>query len=111
MIDIGEYNRQIRIERPITEKQPSGQEKIIGRTLVAEPWAKVRVLNGKEYITSGAEIASTAASFRIRWRSDITTDMCVVYAGTVYDIEAVLPDMAGRAHVDLACTVGKRKTP
>ena len=104
----GTLNRRIRLERPMTEKKPSGQVVTTGWELVAAVWANARVLNGKEFITSGTEVASTAVSFRIRWRTDVTTEMRVVYASVAYDINAVLPDLAGRKFVDLACTAGER---
>lgn len=43
---------------------------------------------------------------RIRWRTDVTAAMRVLYDGGIFNIEAVLPDYAGRRYVDLACSVG-----
>lgn len=102
-------NRRVRIERPALDKKPSGQVVPAGWELVAEVWANIRVSNGKEQIESGIETASTTASFRIRWREGLTTEMRLVHAGVVYHITAVLPDLAGREHVDLVATSGQRK--
>jgi hypothetical protein len=35
--------------------------------------------------------------------------MRLTYAGIAYEIEAVLPDLAGHEYVDLVATAGKRK--
>lgn len=105
----GNLNRRIRIERPVAARSPSGQVKVMGWEPVASVWAHIRVTNGKEYIVSGAEISELKVSFRIRWRSDVTTEMRLSYAGMVYEIEAVLPDLARREHVDLVAVAGKRK--
>lgn len=65
-------------------------------------WANVKHLSGSESIKADADVSVVKASVRIRWRVGITAGMRVVYAGTVYDIEAVLPG-ATRQHIDLAC--------
>lgn len=109
MLRAGTLNRRVRIERPVIETLPSGKPVSRGWELVAEVWANIRVASGKEHIAGGAELASTSASFRIRWRTGLTTDMRLVHAGVVYDITAVLPDLAGREHVDLVATTGERK--
>lgn len=67
--------------------------------------ADIRTLNGLESIKADAEQAVTKASIRIRWRTDVTTAHRVLRGATVYAIKAVLPDEAGRKHVDLQVEV------
>lgn len=64
-------------------------------------WANVRHLSGTESIKAGADVSVVRASFRIRWRTDITAGMRVMVGAAVYDIEAVLPGQR-REYVDLA---------
>ena len=45
------------------------------------------------------------ASIRIRFRSDITAGMRVLIGLAVYQIEAVMPDLARREFVDLVAKV------
>jgi SPP1 family predicted phage head-tail adaptor len=74
---------------------------------VAKPWAWIRVLNGREFATSGSDASQATSSIRIRYRSDITAAMRVVSPkGVIYDIVAVLPDEDCNEYVDLACTTG-----
>jgi SPP1 family predicted phage head-tail adaptor len=44
-------------------------------------------------------------SIRTRYRTDITGAMRVVSQGVTYKINAVLPDLVERKHVDLVCEV------
>lgn len=72
---------------------------------VAQVWANIRFGSGSEAIRSGQSVSEAKCSIRIRWRTGITSDMRVVSSGTNYEIQAVLPDMQGREHVDLVCKV------
>lgn len=65
-------------------------------------WANVYHQSGSEAIKADAAVSTVRASIRIRWREGINAGMRAVYAGSVYDIEAVLPG-AGRQYVDLVC--------
>lgn len=67
--------------------------------------ADIRTLGGLESIKADAQAATTKASIRIRWRTDVTTAHRVLRGATVYAIKAVLPDEAGRKHVDLQVEV------
>jgi len=72
---------------------------------VATVWAHIRHLSGVESIKAGADVSVSKASIRIRYRSDITPAMRVLFGSTVYQINAVLPDAAGREYVDLLSEV------
>lgn len=65
-------------------------------------WADVRHPSGLEMVKADATTSVVKASIRIRWRSDVTAGMRVLFDGRVYNILAVLPD-ARRVYVDLPC--------
>lgn len=69
----------------------------------ATVWANVKHLSGSEAIKADVETSTVRASIRLLYRTDITAGMRVLIGTAVYDIEAVLPDMAQRKHVDLVC--------
>lgn len=73
-------------------------------------WARVEHLSGLATIKAGAGISVVRASMRIRWRTDLTADMRVLFAGKVYEIDAIQPG-ATREHVDLVCTLIQGKQP
>ena len=69
-------------------------------TDVATVWASIRHQSGVSAIKSGMDTSSVKASIRILRRSGISAGMRAVHDGTVYDIEAVLPDEYN-IHLDL----------
>ena len=71
---------------------------------VAKVWANVRHQSGAESIKAGADVSIVRASIRLRWREGLNAGMRVLYAGAVYDIEAVLPG-GGRQYIDLVCRI------
>lgn len=64
-------------------------------------WANVRHLSGSETIRSDAETSTVKASIRLRYRDDLDAGMRALVGGKAYGIEAVLPDLVSREHVDL----------
>ena len=72
---------------------------------VAMLWGNVRHLSGSEAIKADAVTSTVRASIRIRWRTGIDAGMRVKVGAAVYEIKAVLPEMARREHVDLVCEV------
>lgn len=102
----GLLNRKITIQALGSGVDAIGQP-IESWSTFAQPWANIRFLNGVESVKGDAEVSVSKASIRIRYRQDITEAMRVVYNGITYQIKAVLPDEAGRDHVDLSCEVVK----
>ncbi|WP_287917121.1 phage head closure protein [Comamonas sp.] len=100
----GELRDAIHIQRKTGGKSgygapmPEAWESITAKAI----WANVKHLSGSESIKADADVSVVKASVRIRWRVGITAGMRILHAGTVYDIEAVLPG-ATRQHIDLAC--------
>lgn len=72
---------------------------------IATVWAHIRVMSGLEAIKAGAVTSTLKASIRIRYRTGIDAGMRVVHSGVVYQVLAVLPDVAGREFIDLVAEV------
>lgn len=102
-MQVGQLSSQVQLQSPPaaqdTVGDPSG-----AWTVVATVWADIKHLSGLESLKSGADTSVVKASIRIRWRSDVTAAMRVVWGSTTYGINAVLPD-AHRRWVDLVCEV------
>lgn len=100
-----------RLNRRITVQQPGSTQDAVGQPVAtwadfATLWADIKTAGGLETIKAGADTSVVKASIRVRWRTDLTAAMrCLADDGTVYEIKAVLPDVAGRRHVDLVCEV------
>ncbi len=108
-LDAGSLNRRITIQK-LGQMHDEWGSPIPGAenwVEVAKPWASIKNLSGLGVIKADAQVSVVKTSIRIRYRTDITAGMRVLHGTTVYDIKAVLPDDAGREHVDLVCEVVK----
>ncbi|MDR6447481.1 SPP1 family predicted phage head-tail adaptor [Paraburkholderia terricola] len=101
----GDLNRRVRIEQRGQGQDDLGQP-IDAWAEVATVWCNVRMLTGKETLTSGTDVGTASASIRIRYRTDIANGMRAVVDNVIFNIGAPLPDLAGREYVDLPCTTG-----
>ncbi len=77
-------------------------------------WANFKTITGSafsnsEFVSGDIEVDRVTTSIRVRWRTDLRSDMRVVYNGKVYDIKAVLPDEEMREFLDLAVSEGANK--
>lgn len=108
----GDMNRRVRIEQRGQGQDDLGQP-IDMWTEVATVWCNVRMLTGKETLTSDAEVASATASIRIRYRTNIDNGMRAVLLkfvdgqpvdDVIFNILAPLPNVASREYTDLACS-------
>lgn len=98
----GTLNTRISIRRQEQVKTGGGQ--VVGKWVEhAATWANVRFPSGSATIKAGTDVSLVRVSIRIRFRDDIHSDMRVVTNGMVFDVQAVLPDLAGREYVDMVC--------
>jgi SPP1 family predicted phage head-tail adaptor len=102
----GKLSTRITIQQRSTTQDTVGQP-LDTWTTFATVWADVRTTNGlsfiKEAIRANAEVSMMRTSFRIRYRTGINAGMRVLLGSTVYDIEAVMPDLGNKDHLDLVC--------
>lgn len=101
----GRLNTRLTLQTPAAGQDAVGQPTTTWTTL-ALLWGDVRMAGGLETIKAGADTSVVKASIRVRAGLPFNAGQRLVAdAGTVYDIKAVLPDLVGRAHVDLVCEV------
>ena len=108
LLPAANLNRRVRLQNAVAAQDSLG-ESIRSWVDVAVVWADIRYLNGKEYLATQVEISKASVSMRIRWRDDVNAGMRVLHGADIYNIEAVLPDLQGRVHLDLVCSVGANK--
>jgi SPP1 family predicted phage head-tail adaptor len=72
----------------------------------ASVWCNAKLVSGLEHAESGTQVGIGRGSIRIRYRADVTTQDRAVVQGIIYNIAAVLPDVASREYTDLVVTVG-----
>lgn len=71
---------------------------------VAEVWAAIEPLSGREFIASQAQQSAIAARITIAYRPDVSTQTRVRHADALYDVQAVLADKdSGQEYLTLMC--------
>lgn len=101
-MDAGKRNTKVTIEAR-TPGHDAAKQPLNTWFTVREPWASILVKNGAQTIKSDAPASVVQASFRIPWCTDVTAAMRVKVGSAIFQIQAVLPDMQRRRHIDLVC--------
>jgi SPP1 family predicted phage head-tail adaptor len=108
-MDSRRLNRKVLLQQLVGTQDEAGQPVTTWENLIAtgdgKVWANIKHLSGVETIKSEAPTSVVKVSIRIRYRTDVTAAIRVVHGSTTYEIKAVMPDEAGRQHLDLACEV------
>ena len=73
--------------------------------LTKEP-ASIAPLSGREFIAAQSIQAGVTTRITIRKHDGILPSMRVLHNGTVYNIQAVLPDATLERHITLMCSSG-----
>ena len=85
----------------LSELQNALGERVNEWSDVAEIWARVADVSGREYLAAGATQNSAQTKITIRYRDDVRPSMRVIHGRNVYNIEAVLGQ--DRASLLLMC--------
>ena len=104
-MQIGKLNTRIIIQHRTPGVDAIGQPIPGNWATLATVWANVRHVSGAQAIKADAPVSTVKASIRIRWRTDLDASMRVLVGATVYEITAVLPEMAKREYVDCVAQV------
>ncbi len=88
MLNIGNMDRRITIERATETRKPSG-DTLKAWTPVATVWAEVLQQSANEFFTGYGEAETGTVIFRVRYRPGITTADRVTYAGTAYGLKEI----------------------
>jgi SPP1 family predicted phage head-tail adaptor len=101
----GLLDRRVRLERRHEGTDDSGQS-VVRWLPLADVWARVEPLGGREGFGQQQWVASGEVRFTIRWRDDVTPLHRVVHDGREYDVVSVAED--GRREALLV--VGRART-
>jgi SPP1 family predicted phage head-tail adaptor len=88
MLNIGNMDRQITIERETENMSPSGDARKVW-TPVATVWAEVLQQTASEFFTGYGEAETGTVIFRVRYRPGITTADRVTYDGVPYGLKEI----------------------
>lgn len=73
---------------------------------VAEVWAAVEPLRGREFFAAGQAQSEVSTRVTIRYRAGVVPAMRVVWRGEPHDIEAVIEPQGQKQMLELMCTAG-----
>jgi SPP1 family predicted phage head-tail adaptor len=85
----GALRHRIRIERPVPTRNEFGEE-IRTWVLVAERWASIDPLSGRELWAARQVQAETSHRIRTRHVDGVTTEMRIAHDGRHFDIQSAL---------------------
>jgi SPP1 family predicted phage head-tail adaptor len=88
MLNIGNMDRRITIERETGTVSPSGDARKTW-TPVATVWAEFVQQSASEFFTGYGEAETGTVIFRVRYRPGITTADRVTYDGVAYGLKEV----------------------
>lgn len=105
----GKLRHQVELQEQQITQDPVTGEMVTTWTTIAEPWAEIVPMSGREFLAASAEQSEVRGRIVIRYREDVDASMRVVYRGKYYNIHAVLPDAeSGLEHLTLMTGEGVR---
>jgi SPP1 family predicted phage head-tail adaptor len=82
-------DRRLIIQEPAETRDDYGQEVLTWSTF-ATVWAGVKLNIGKESFQTSERVKERVVDFKVRYRTDITANMRLLYDSNYYEIEDVV---------------------
>lgn len=109
-VSAGRLRHKVELQEKTTAQDPITGALVQTWTTIANVWADIAPLSGREFIAASAEQSEVRAKIVIRYR-EVNAAMRVLHRGMYYNIHAVLPDAdSGREHITLMVGEGVRLT-
>ncbi|MCO6514562.1 MAG: phage head closure protein [Snodgrassella sp.] len=107
-IAAGKLDKRVLIQRPEISKDEFGG---INKNWVdvGKVWANMSYLSGREFVKNGLGSASCTVSIQVRTSkltANITPEYRIIYKGSIFNIQAVLPDSVHPEVINLPCVTG-----
>lgn len=103
----GKFDQRVTIQSKDVTRNSIGEE-VVTWVAVAEVWARVEPIRGREWFAAAQMQDSTDHRVTIRYRSGITREMRVLWRGEPLDIVSVIDVNARRENLELMCMSGVR---
>jgi SPP1 family predicted phage head-tail adaptor len=108
MLNAGDLDQRITVQSPAATVDALGQ-RVETWSTVATVWAQAQPLRGREFFAAGTMQSEAAVRFRIRYRTDVTGTMRVLWRSVPHAIVADPIDVDGGRHtLELMCSAGIR---
>jgi len=103
----GKFDQRISIDAKAITRSAIGEE-VVTWLPVAEVWARVEPIRGREWFAAAQQQDATDHRVTIRYRAGITREMRVLWRGEPLDIVSVIDVNARRENLELMCLSGVR---
>ncbi|WP_426450664.1 phage head closure protein [Paenibacillus sp. S-38] len=100
------YNRRIQILQPARSEDNEGLPVFTWSEFLSL-WAAVNPLRGREYFQAAAINQENTLRIEIRYRTGLTSEMRVRYAGKIYNINAIIDPNEAHRELHLMCLEGR----
>jgi SPP1 family predicted phage head-tail adaptor len=101
-MDSSRLNRRVTIQQPSTTQDAYGQP-VTTMTTVATVYAAVEPLTGRALFAAKQAQSEVSCKITIRYRTDVTAAMQVVYNTHVYLIDALIDFESRHESLELMC--------
>lgn len=98
----GELRNRITIQKQVSTQDSFGQQ-VETWTDIATVWSNINPIAGREFFAAETVNSEITHKIRIRFRSDITPDMRVVYQSRMFFIQTVINEYEKNTVLQLMC--------
>ncbi len=92
-MDIGKLKHRITVQNyEITGQDPVTGEPIGGWVTVAQTWAQIQGISGREFLAANAEQAGTTFKIIIRYMKNLLPVYRILLDDTIFNIKGILPN-------------------
>ena len=106
-VEAGALDQRITVQAALTTEDALGQPVKTWATYKTV-WAQAYPIRGREYFEAGGNNAEANVRFRLNWRSDITTEMRVLWRGVEHGIVDTIDVDGARRTLELMCSSGPK---
>lgn len=98
----GTLNQRVTLQSKSATRDSMGNEVITWAT-VAELWAGVEPIRGREFVSLRSGQSDLTTKITIRYRAGVTPLMRILHEGAVYDVREVINPRSKNDSLELMC--------
>jgi SPP1 family predicted phage head-tail adaptor len=102
-VRIGAYRQRVTLQQPVTTRDAQNAP-VVDWTTLATVWARVTPALGQEQVQTGAMTSRVRYEVALRFRSDVTAAMRVLWGTKILRIHGVIDPDARRERLMLDCS-------
>jgi SPP1 family predicted phage head-tail adaptor len=101
-MNAGRLRHQVILYKPVDTQNTYGEPEVRWQK-VADLWARIEPLQGREYFAAKQAVSEIEARVTIRYRSDVTARMKITHGANDYLIETIINPGERNKELQLMC--------